>query len=205
VLFLDELLELPRYVLDAMRQPLEDGRVVLVRAGGAVTFPARFTLIAAANPCACGRLGAASGAPCTCSASDVTRYRSRLSGPLADRIDLHVTVRAVPAETLASVSRSEPSSAIRERVVAARERQRIRFASTPEVNCNARAPTRQLISDGGASPAVLRELARLSAAAGLSARGFDRVLRVARTIADLDARAAIIVDDVREGVRYRGT
>ena len=204
VLFLDELLELPRYVLDAMRQPLEDGRVVIVRAGGAVTFPARFTLVAAANPCACGRYGATSGAPCTCSANDVARYRARLSGPLADRIDLHVPVRAVPAEALASMDRSECSAAIRARVVAARERQRVRFASVDGVECNARAPARWLLHDGGADSPVVRELARLSTSAALSARGFDRVLRVARTIADLAARDVVTIDDVREGVRYRG-
>jgi magnesium chelatase family protein len=204
VLFLDELLELPRYVLDAMRQPLEDGRVVIVRAGGAVTFPARFTLVAAANPCACGRLGASSGAPCTCSMNDVTRYRSRLSGPLADRIDLHVTVRAVPAETLAASTPSESSAAIRSRVIAARERQKERFASCPDVTCNARVPARWLLRDGCVDAHVMRELARLSTSASLSARGFDRVLRVARTIADLAERAVVTIDDVREAVRYRG-
>ncbi|HKS07375.1 MAG TPA: ATP-binding protein, partial [Gemmatimonadaceae bacterium] len=119
VLFLDELLELPRYVLDAMRQPLEDGRVVVARAGGAVMFPARFTLVAAANPCACGRFGATSGAPCTCAAADIARYRARLSGPLADRIDLHIDVRSVPPESLAATTRGESSTEIRARVVAA--------------------------------------------------------------------------------------
>lgn len=204
VLFLDELLELPRYVLDAMRQPLEDGRVVIARAGGAIAFPARFTLIAAANPCPCGKFGAENGSPCTCAANDIARYRARLSGPLADRIDLHVSVRAVPAEALASGQHSECSAAIRGRVIAARERQRERFAALPEVNCNARAPARWLLRDGGADGAVMRELARLSSMAGLSARGFDRVLRVARTIADLAGRDTIGIDDVREGVRYRG-
>jgi magnesium chelatase family protein len=204
VLFLDELLELPRYVLDAMRQPMEDGRVVLARAGGAVTYPALFTLVAAANPCPCGKLGASNGSgACTCSASDVARYRARLSGPLADRIDLHVTVRAVPTELLAAVERSECSAAIRERVVAARERQRVRFESLCGVACNARAPGGWLLRDGGASGTVMREVARLSASAGLSARGFDRVLRVARTIADLAGRAVVLPDDVREAVRYR--
>jgi magnesium chelatase family protein len=203
VLFLDELLELPRYVLDAMRQPLEDGRVVIVRAGGAIAFPARFALIAAANPCKCGRLGSSVGAPCSCSASDVAQYRARLSGPLADRIDLHVAVRAVPVETLASMERSECSAAIRARVIAARERQCLRFADSPEVNCNARAPARCLLRDGGVDGGVMRELARLSTSTGLSARGFDRVLRVARTIADLAEREVVIIDDVREAARYR--
>jgi magnesium chelatase family protein len=203
VLFLDELLELPRYVLDAMRQPLEDGRVVIARAGGAVTFPARFSLIAAANPCPCGHLGAANGAACTCSASDIARYRSRLSGPLADRIDLHVTVRSVPAEALMSAERSEGSDAIRARVIAARERQRIRYAAR-STDTNARAPARWLLRDGGADANVMRELASLGTAAQLSARGFDRVIRVSRTIADLAGREVMTIDDVREAIRYRG-
>jgi magnesium chelatase family protein len=203
VLFLDELLELPRYVLDAMRQPLEDGRVVIARAGGAVTFPARFSLIAAANPCPCGHLGVTNGTVCTCSASDIARYRARLSGPLADRIDMHVTVRSVPADALMSTERSEPSARIRERVITARARQRRRYARAG-VDCNARAPSRWLLRDGGADSQVMRELARLGTAAQLSARGFDRAVRVARTIADLADRDTISLDDIHEAVRYRG-
>jgi magnesium chelatase family protein len=203
VLFLDELLELPRYVLDAMRQPLEDGRVVIARAGGAVTFPARFSLVAAANPCPCGHLGMTNGAACTCSASDIARYRSRLSGPLADRIDLHVTVRSVPTDALVSSEKSESSDAIRARVITARERQRVRYSALG-VDCNARAPSRWLLRDGGANARVMRELATLSSAASLSARGFDRVIRVSRTIADLAGRDIITIDDVHEAVRYRG-
>ena len=205
VLFLDELLELPRYVLDAMRQPLEDGRVVLSRAGGAVSFPAQFTLVAAANPCPCGRLGAGAGAACTCSAHDIARYQARLSGPLADRIDLHVPVRAVSAESLASPQRSEPSRAIRDRVIAARERQRKRFAGVDGVECNSHAPASWLLREGGVAGAVMRELGRLSASTGISARGFDRVLRVARTIADLAGRDGIGTDEVREALRYRNS
>ncbi|MBX9927766.1 MAG: YifB family Mg chelatase-like AAA ATPase, partial [Gemmatimonadaceae bacterium] len=122
VLFLDELLELPRYVLDAMRQPLEDRRVVLARAAHAVTYPARFLLVAATNPCPCGR--ALSGdASCTCSAAAIERYRSRLSGPLADRIDLHVTVGAVAVQELAAAGAAERSDVVRARVAVARERQ----------------------------------------------------------------------------------
>ncbi|HYV97025.1 MAG TPA: YifB family Mg chelatase-like AAA ATPase [Gemmatimonadaceae bacterium] len=202
VLFLDELLELPRYVLDAMRQPLEDGRVVIARAGGAVCFPARFTLVAAANPCPCGRLGAASGTPCSCSASDVARYRARLSGPLADRIDLHVGVRAVATDALASGQRGESSAPIHARVMGARARQAARFRAVKGIACNAHAPARTLL-DAHESVPVLTELARISAQTALSARGFDRVIRVARTIADLADRDAVTVDDVREAVRYR--
>jgi len=205
VLFLDELLELPRYVLDAMRQPLEDGRVVVARAGGAVAFPARFTLVAAANPCPCGRHGSeGSGPGCVCSASDVARYRARLSGPLADRIDLQVAVRAVSPAELATRPRGEPSSAIRARVASARERQSARYADDPGVRTNAQASARRLLDDAGTGAALRAELARLSTSSALSARGFDRVLRVARTIADLAGREALAVGDLHEALRYRG-
>jgi magnesium chelatase family protein len=203
VLFLDEVLELPRYVLDAMRQPLEDGRVVIARAGGAVSFPARFTLIAAANPCPCGRYGTDSGTPCTCSASDVARYRARLSGPLADRIDLHVPVRAVATDVLSSTARGETSAAIRARVIAARDRQRARYAKCPGSTTNAGTPARWILRHGGVDTGVLQDLARFGAQGALSARGFDRVIRVARTIADLAGREVVTTDDTREAVRYR--
>lgn len=204
VLFLDELLELPRYVLDAMRQPLEDGRVVIARAGGAVAFPARFALIAAANPCPCGRHGTEGGSPCVCSAADVARYRARLSGPLADRLDLQVAVRAVAPAELSSRQRSESSAAIRARVIAARERQLARYASDEGVRTNAQASARRLLEDPGTDADVRAALATLTASSALSARGFDRVLRVARTIADLAGRASLAVGDLHEAVRYRG-
>jgi len=204
VLFLDELLELPRYVLDAMRQPLEDGRVVVARAGGSVAFPARFALVAAANPCPCGRHGSEGGAPCVCSASDVARYRARLSGPLADRIDLHVAVRAVAATELASRPRGESSAAIRARVATARARQAERYAAAAGVRTNAQASVRRLLDAVERDAAIHAALARLSNTSALSARGFDRVLRVARTIADLADRDAIAVGDLHEALRYRG-
>jgi magnesium chelatase family protein len=204
VLFLDELLELPRYVLDAMRQPLEDGRVVVARAGGAVAFPARFTLVAAANPCPCGRHGSEGPSACICSAADVARYRARLSGPLADRIDLHVAVRAVAPAELATRARGEPSAQIRARVLRARARQADRYADAPGLRTNAQVSARRLLDDAGTGPTLRGELARLSASSALSARGFDRVLRVARTIADLDDRAELAVGDLHEALRYRG-
>lgn len=214
VLFLDELLELPRYVLDAMRQPLEDGRVIIARAAHAVAFPARFMLVAATNPCPCGRFGADSrrarfdGAPaegvtaCTCSASDIARYRARLSGPLADRLDLRVTVAPVPIASL-HAGTAEGSGVVRERVLAARERQRIRYAELPDVHANATAPARLLRGPSGPTHDALRWLVNAADQLQLSARGFARVLRVARTIADLDGIDAISRDAIGEALRFR--
>ncbi len=143
VLFLDELLELPRSVLDAIRQPLEEGRVVIARALGSVTYPARFTLVAATNPCPCGRSGDATGV-CRCASTDVLRYRARLSGPLADRIDMHLTVGAVAVRALGGSGEAECSAHIRSRVELARVRQRERYRSMPRVTCNAQVPGRWL-------------------------------------------------------------
>jgi magnesium chelatase family protein len=203
VLFLDELLEFPRSVLDALRQPLEDGRIVIARAAAAVAFPARFTLIGATNPCPCGHAGDPRRA-CTCSASEVARYRQRLSGPLADRIDLHVSVAPLPVRELADVAPAEPSAAIRTRVECARARQRRRYAALHAVACNAQAPARWLDRHGQ----VAREGRELLAAAadrlGLSARGYHRVLKVARTIADLAGDEVVPVAAVAEALRYRG-
>ena len=138
VLFLDELLEFPRAVLEALRQPMEDGFVSIARATASLRFPARFALVAAMNPCPCGHAGDVARA-CVCAAADVLRYRSRLSGPLADRIDMHVQVPPVSLARLVDCEQGERSSSIRERVEAARRRQRVRYR---EDSCNARAPGR---------------------------------------------------------------
>ncbi|NUQ91828.1 MAG: YifB family Mg chelatase-like AAA ATPase [Gemmatimonadaceae bacterium] len=201
VLFLDELLEFPRAVLDALRQPLEDGRVVIARASAAIAFPARFTLVGAMNPCPCGYAGDRDRA-CVCAAADVARYRSRLSGPLADRIDMHVTVAAVPVDALAGRG-GERSSVVRARVERARRRQRERYHRLAAVECNARAPGRWLDAH---SPVTADGRALLVAAANrlaLSARGYHRVLKVARTIADLDERDEIGDAQIAEALRYR--
>lgn len=202
VLFLDELLELPRYVLDAMRQPLEDGRVVISRAAHAVAFPARFMLVAATNPCPCGRAGL-DGARCSCGATDVARYRARLSGPLSDRLDLRVTVAPVSLSSMRG-AQGEASAAVRARVVAARDRQRARYASFADVYANAQAPARAL---GGAFGPTAEAHGWLVAAAErlqLSARGYARVLRVARTIADLDGDGPITREALAEALQFRG-
>jgi len=201
VLFLDELLELPRYVLDAMRQPLEDGRVVIARAAHAVAFPARFMLVAATNPCPCGRSGTA-GATCTCGVNDIARYRSRLSGPLADRLDLRVTV--APVALSAMHTGGESSADVRQRVVAARERQRTRYARSPGVHANAQAPVRILRGTDGPTADAHSWLITAADRLHLSARGYARVLRVARTIADLDGADVIERDILAEALQFRG-
>lgn len=204
VLFLDELLELPRHVLDAMRQPLEDGRVVIARAAQAVAYPARFQLIAAANPCKCGHAASNDGR-CQCSTTDIERYRSRLSGPLADRIDLHVHVGAVEIAALASGSSAESSSAIQARVTAARNRQRDRYEPLGGVRSNAEAPGRWLVAHGGIADEARSHLSGAAERLGMSARGYHRALRVARTIADLDGEPTVNASAIAEALHYRGT
>lgn len=203
VLFLDEMLEFPRYVLDGLRQPMEDGKVVIARASQAVSYPARFTLIGASNPCPCGR-AADPGGVCSCSAGDIERYNSRLSGPLADRIDMHVTVGAVALRDLSGAGNGDSSAAIRSRVERARRTQRKRFAKRPGVSCNAYAVGRWLDAHtpvhGEARTLLQTAAERLS----LSARGFHRVLKVARTIADLEDVVEVAPAHVAEALRYRG-
>jgi magnesium chelatase family protein len=200
VLFLDELLEFPRSVLEALRQPMEDGQVTIARALASVKFPARFALAAAMNPCPCGHAGDPAH-PCICPAADILRYRARLSGPLADRIDLHVTVPPVALQELSARARSDRSAIVRERVERARIRQRTRYAD--ERGCNARAPGRWLESHGALKPAARALLTSAGETLHLSARGFHRVLRVARTIADLENSAAIESVHVAESLGYR--
>ncbi len=202
VLFLDELLEFPRHTLDALRQPLEEGTVVLTRAAGSIRFPARFTLVGAMNPCPCGRAGDPAGT-CTCTTADVLRYRARLSGPMADRIDLHVTVSAVPVRELSTHAHGEPSSAVRARVERAREIQCARYAGLPGTVTNGRVPGRWLLTATPVDGAARELLAAAAERLGLSARAYHRVLRVARTIADLAEEDAIEATAVAEALRYR--
>lgn len=203
VLFLDELPEFRRDVLEALRQPLEDGVVRLARANGHVAFPARPSLVAAANPCPCGYLGDP-GRACTCSAAAVHLYRGRLSGPMLDRFDLQLYLQPVDYEQYRSTAAAESSAAVRERVLRARERQRRRLAGC---GCSTNAEM---------GPALLRRFCRMPPGGealmreamerfGLTLRGHDRVLRVARTLADLDGKDAIGLTHLAEALQYRGT
>lgn len=199
VLFLDELSEFSRPSLEALRQPLEDGRVVVVRGQIALSFPTRFMLVAATNPCPCGFAG--SDRPCRCAEHELMRHRRRLSGPLLDRLDLLVTVARPSAAALAQPS-STSTEEVRARVLAARERQQARLAGTSaraNAQMDARLLRRLVRVRGGAA----RALASAYDAGGLSARGHDRVLRVARTIADLSGRDAVGLEDVLQALALR--
>jgi magnesium chelatase family protein len=199
VLFLDELSEFQRPTLDALRQPLEDGSVTIVRGQRALMFPTRFMLVAATNPCPCGFAGV--GDRCTCGESDLRRHRRRLSGPLLDRMDLLVNVER-PLEPELRAAPSTDSASARARVAEARERQRARLAGTP-ASCNGeldvRLARRHIRLEEGAE----RALARAYALGALSARGRHRVLRVARTIADLAGNQYVTEADVLLGLSLR--
>jgi magnesium chelatase family protein len=202
VLFLDEMPEFSRHALEALRQPLEDGAVRISRAQRTAVFPARFVLIGAMNPCPCGFLGDPRR-PCRCTPGQIDRYASRLSGPLRDRIDLTVTVSALPTSELAAAVDSEPTSAIRERVEVARARQAAR-AATAGVAVNARLAPRALRRACALDARSERLLVDAAERLGLTARSFDRILRVSRTIADLQGTERVEYDHVAEALQYRG-
>ncbi|HKW73797.1 MAG TPA: ATP-binding protein, partial [Candidatus Dormibacteraeota bacterium] len=197
VLFLDELAEFQTPVLQALRQPLESGRVSITRSGGSVTYPARFTLIAATNPCPCGWASDAIRR-CRCTPAAIDTYQRRLSGPLLDRIDLQVAVRRVPLEQLASEPRGEGSATVRSRVVAARRRQLGRQGVL-----NAQLKPARLRQLAALAPPSRLTLERWSAKRGLTARGFHRAWRVARTSADLDGSTDIQEHHVLEALGFR--
>jgi magnesium chelatase family protein len=202
VLFLDELPEFARNVLEVMRQPLEDGAVTISRAAATVTFPCRCMLVAAMNPCPCGYYGDPKKV-CHCSPTQIQRYRNRVSGPLLDRIDIQIDVPAVRYEDLTSLEKGESSACMRERVIRARKVQEKRFADNDRIHCNANMGTREL-----------NEVCRLDAQGHqmlrmamdelhLSARAYDRILKVSRTLADLEGSEDIQPNHLAEAIQYR--
>ena len=209
VLFLDELPEYKRTALEVMRQPLEDRKICITRTKMTVEYPASFMLVAAMNPCPCGHYGENNPAhPCTCTPAQIHRYMSRISGPLLDRIDIQCDIQAVPYSTLKDAQPAESSAAMRTRVIKARTIQQYRFA---EYNATAQKP---IHCNAQMTPKLVREYCVLDAAGdkllsyamdkmGLSARAYDRILKVARTIADLDGSEAIQVVHISEAISYR--
>ena len=201
VLFLDEIVEFDRRALEALREPMEEGLVRIARALRTVQFPARFLLVGAMNPCACGYAGEPSGR-CRCSRTDIHRYYDRLSGPLRDRIDLTVRVERVPFRILADDAPAEDSATVRERVRRAREHQIARYRGEPS-NTNADLSGQGLRAHGRLDPQSLALIERAMQRLGLTGRGFDRIRRVARTIADLDDSRQIRRSHVAEAIQYR--
>lgn len=202
VLFLDELPEFARNVLEVMRQPLEDGQVTISRAAATVTFPSRFMLVAAMNPCPCGYYGDPKKT-CHCSPHQIQRYRSRVSGPLLDRIDIQIDVPAVRYEELTSMVPGEASAAIRARVLQARQIQHARFADNPRVHCNAGMGAKEL-GRYCRMDAECHQMMRMAMDdMNLSARAYDRILKVSRTLADLEGADNIQPQHLAEAIQYR--
>jgi magnesium chelatase family protein len=197
VLFLDELPEFQRHALESLREPIEAGRIVISRAARQVEFPARFLLVAAMNPCPCGYLADPSGR-CNCTSEQVERYRARLSGPLLDRIDIQVDVPRVPQGVLDSGVESESSKTVRARVVEARRMQFERQGCA-----NAYLAVRDLENTAGVERAARQLLSDAIDRLGLSARAYHRVLKVARSIADLAGTTTVATEHVAEAISYR--
>ncbi len=204
VLFLDELPEFGRNVLEVLRQPLEDGVVVISRAAAKITLPCRFMLVAAMNPCPCGYLGDVRK-KCVCTSAQIARYRARISGPLIDRMDLHVEVPSLPLEKISSGQSGESSSSIKQRVLNAREIQKRRFSAEAGMTSkvNSAMDTRLIKEHCRLSPELENILLSAMKQLNLSARAWDRILKVSRTIADLDSSDNIRPEHLMEAINYR--
>ncbi len=201
VLFLDELPEFSRVAMESLRQPLEDGKVTISRVNASIEYPCSFMLVAAMNPCPCGFFGHPTRS-CTCSPQAVSKYLSRISGPLLDRIDLHIEVPPVEFDELSAKGKSESSAAMRQRVQAARDIQTRRFAGTG-IYTNAQIPADRVKLDCPLTDAATALLKTAFEKMGLSARAYDRLLKVSRTIADLDGSEMIDLPHVAEAIQYR--
>jgi magnesium chelatase family protein len=199
VLFLDELPEFKRNVLETLRQPMEEGRVTISRAAGTMTFPAQFMMVAAMNPTPDGKMPGES----RCTPREIQNYLGRISGPLLDRIDLHIEVPAVKFREISGERTGESSAEIRQRVVTARRVQQKRFSSRSRITCNARMGTREIKQYCAVDDTTLELLKHAMSDMGLSARAYDRILKVARTIADLAGSDRIKPDDVSEAIQFR--
>jgi magnesium chelatase family protein len=202
VLFLDELPEFKKDILEMLRQPMEDNQVTISRAATALTYPAGFMLIAAMNPCPCGYFGDPMH-ECNCSTSEIQRYMSRISGPLMDRIDIHITVPSVKFKELSSDTCGEKSTSVRQRVNQARRCQRERFQQEKKIFCNAHMESRDTRKYCRIDDKSQSLLALAINKQGLSARAYDRILKVARTIADLAGCENIEIGHIAEAVHYR--
>ena len=202
VLFLDELPEFQRSVLEVLRQPLEEGSVTIARAALSLTFPARFMLAGAMNPCPCGFFGDPTR-ECRCTPAQIQRYVSKISGPLLDRIDIHIEVPAVRYRELREKAAAEGSADVRERVLRAREKQLQRFAEEKQVYSNAQMPPKLIRRHCQISAESEKLLENAMVKLGLSARAHDRVLKVSRTIADLDESESVEPKHLMEAVQYR--
>ncbi len=201
---LDELPEYKRSALEVMRQPLEDRKITVARTKQTVDYPASFMLVAAMNPCPCGHYGENNPAhPCTCTPAQIHRYLSRISGPLMDRIDIQCEIEAVPYDQLRDTTPSESSAVMRERVMRARAIQQQRFAGSPLIHCNAQMSAKMVRQYCTLDPESDKLLEFTITKLGLSARAYDRILKVARTIADLEGAENIQKKHLLESISYR--
>ena len=202
VLFLDELPEFNRSVLEVLRQPLEDRHITISRANYSVDYPASFMFVASMNPCPCGYFGDPTHT-CVCTPGQIQRYMNKISGPLLDRIDIHCELQAVPFSDLSKMAPGEPSAAIRERVIKARQIQEVRFKDHKGIHCNAQMTERMLHQFAEPDAASMEMLRMAMERLKLSARAYSRILKVARTIADLDNSEKVQSQHIAEAIGYR--